>query len=399
MTSITSSGKRLALMVQGAGISENLLNEMLGQRGFSPVVMVSTVTELVTRMRALQATLVIVPIGGIGSEALFEQELRKSIGTIAIGTATTKDADIVLAAMRSGILEFLVTPADAADVRAAVARVLALCAVSSERGQIYTIYAAKGGLGTSTVAASLSWELARRHGQQGVCLTDLTTTGAGVRVMLDINPMYDLGNIAARAERIDRELVRSVIAPHPDGIAILAAAEEVDAAETLSMDSASRLFDVLRQEYAYTVVDSDHHFADPTLSALDAADKIVLVTQLDVSALRSTQRSLGVLGRLGYSAEKTVIVVNRHTDRDRISVVDAEAVLRRPIDCRLPNDYLACSDATTNGQFVQRFAATSPLVSGISALASLLSGSAAIDAPTPAVRAEKRGFARMFARK
>ena len=195
-----------------------------------------------------------------------------------------------------------------------------------------------------------------------------------MRVMLNLNPSYDLGNISARKDRLDAEFLQSVMVRHSDGVAVLAAAEEVDAVEPLDAPTAGRLFEVVRHEYAYTVVDTDHHFADQTIAALDAADRIVLVTTLDVSALRSTQRTLGVFARLGYAAEKLVIVANRRSDRDRISLSDAEHVLGRPIAVRLPNDYASCADAITNGDFVQRFAPTSPLVAAVSTLATLLAG-------------------------
>lgn len=378
MASLTPPGKRQVLMVAGAGIPEELLDGILVPRGFAPVSTVVSLSELVARMRLMPPALVVVPVSGAGNGgefAGFEMELRKHPGTAAIGTAPTKDADTVLAAMRAGVLEFLVVPPDADELRVAVSRVLTLSSGSSSPlGKVFTVYSAKGGLGTSTIAASLAWELAQRNGKQGVALADFTTTGAGVRVMLNLSPLYDLGNITARTDRIDRDLLRSVMVAHPEGVSVLAAAEEVDAAESLDTSTANRLFEVLRQELLYTVVDSDHHFADPTLAALDAADRIVLVTQLDVSALRSAQRTLGVFSRLGYGPEKVVVIANRRSDRDRISASDAEKVLGRPVDFRVPNDYAACADAITNGQFVQRYAPSSPLVASLNVVANKLVG-------------------------
>ena len=137
------------------------------------------------------------------------------------------------------------------------------------------------------------------------------------------------------------------------------------------------------------------HFSDPTLAALDSADRILLVTQLEVSALRSAQRSLGVFARLGYPADKVILVVNRRSDRDRISIADAERVLARPIEFRLPNDYAACSDAIMHGQFVQRQAPSSPMVSAVAAMAGLLTGSSN---GSQAI-AERSRLSRLFSRK
>jgi len=392
-------GKRLAIVVTGAAGPEDLINQVLEPRGFAPVMMVSSLAELTTQLRSREPALVIVPVQNAsesGDFSLFESELRRHPNTAAIGTSPTKDADTVLAAMRAGILEFLVNPIDAGEFTAATSRVLSNITMPSQSGQVFVVYSAKGGVGASTVAVSLAYSLAHTGGTRKTALVDFTTTGAGVRVMLNLSPMYDLGSIAARTDRLDRDFLRSVMVPHPDGVSVLAAAEELDAVDPLNIKSAGRLLELLRQEYAFTVVDVDHHFSDPTLAALDAADRILLVTQLEVSALRSAQRSLGVFMRLGYPPEKVVIVVNRRSDRDHISVADAERVLGRAIEHRLPNEYVACSDAIMLGKFVQKQAPTSPLVSAFGMMASLLTGSSN---GAESTNGAQSGLSRFFGRK
>ena len=398
----TPTGRRVAIMVAGAGVPHSMIDEILVPRGFVPVVTVNSIAELATRMRQLPTTLVVVPVQHAATNPEFAQlelELRRNPNIAAIGTAPAKDADLVLAAMRAGILEFLVSPPDPDELRTAIVRVLALSTSTSTKGRVYTVYSGKGGLGTSTLAAALSWELAHRPDKPKVALADFTTAGAGVRVMLNLTPSYDLGHISLRAEQIDRELVRSVMVKHPEQVSILAAAEEVDATDALNIQSATRLFEVMRQEYSHTVIDADHHFADPTLAALDTADRIMLVTQLDVSALRSTQRTLGVFARLGYENDKVALVVNRRSDRDRISVTDAEKVLGRPIDFTLPNDYASCSDAITHGQFLQKHAPASPLVASLKSVASNLTGSDPFVSGTQNGVPERSRLSRLFGKR
>lgn len=372
-----ASTRMLAIAVHGTGATEDLLNEVLGQRGFGPVLMVNTLADLTAQLRTRTPTLVLVPVpvGGMSSDfSLFESELRRHPGTAAIGVAPNKDADTVIAAMRAGVLEFLVAPLDPAEVSQAVQRVLSHVTTPTEQGRILTVYSAKGGLGTTTLAASLAWALAHRPGSPRVVLVDFTTTGAGLRVMLDLQPMYDLGSIANRAGKIDKDFLTSCLVGHDEGVQVLAAAEELDAADPLDVATAGRVLELLRSQFDYVVVDTDHHFADQTLAALDSADRILLVTQADVSALRSTQRTLGVFTRLGYVGEKVSVVINRRTDRDRVSVGDAERVLGLPADNKLPNDYASCADAITYGRFVQQQEPSSPLVSAINRMAAMLAG-------------------------
>lgn len=393
------AGKRLAIAVTGAAGPEDLLNQVLEPRGFSPVVFVPSLSDLIVQMRSHRPALVIVPVpqSGVGGDlSLFEAELRRRPETGAIGTATLKDADTVLAAMRAGITEFVSNPIEHGEFVAAVSRVLSNIAGPQQAGRVITVYSAKGGVGTSTIAASLAWSLAQFHGHDDTALVDFNTAGAGLRVMLNLSPEYDMGSVAASSDRLDRDFLRSVMTTQSEHVSVLAAAEELDAVEPLDAKVAGTLLELLRHDYLNTVIDTDHHFNDQTLAALDAADRILLVTQFDVSALRSTQRSLGVFARLGYAPEKIAIVANRRTERDRISLAGAERVLGRSIGFTLPNDYASCSGAITQGQYVERFAPHSPLVASFSAMASALTG----DSPGRNGKAPERSrLSRIFSRK
>ena len=107
---------------------------------------------------------------------------------------------------------------------------------------------------------------------------------------------------------------------------------------------------------------------------MDAADKVVLVTQLSVPALRSTQRTLQLFDRLGYAADKIMVIVNRSDAASALSVSDAESVIGRPIMWKLPNDFRACADATTQGVPVLDYEPDSALSRSYANLAAKLAG-------------------------
>jgi pilus assembly protein CpaE len=386
----------IAIAVQGASGPESLLNSALQPLGFAPVHMVASLTDALAQLRVRTPTMLLVPVDvPPGELAQLSAELRRHPQMATIGTAPVKDADVVLAAMRAGISEFLLAPTDLTELRAAAQRLLqAAAGATASHGAVYTVYSAKGGLGTSTLATSLAWSLARQDPGQRVVLVDFTTTGTGIRVMLNANPVYDLGTVAARSAHIDADLLRSVVWDTGEQVGVLAAPDELDAGEPLDLAGATRLLELLRREYAYVVVDTDHHFADPTLAALDLADTVLLVTQPDISALRSTQRSMGVFLRLGYAVEKVQVVMNRVTPHDRISAADAQTVLGRPVDHRLPNDYVSCQDALTVGRFVPQKGRETPLTTAFARMAAAVSGRPEQPAPQAGSR-----LSRLFSRR
>jgi pilus assembly protein CpaE len=403
MVSLPQAAAPTILAARGGELSPALLDAALTALGLPDATWVDDLPALTnaTASQTPSIVLVPVPVGGASPAfAAFAAELRRQPRVRAIGVASVKDGDTVLAAMRAGIHEFVVLPDEGDALREAIQRVLLLGGPAPSRGRVFTVYSAKGGLGGSTLSLSLAWTLAQRPGGSRVALVDFTTTGAGVRVMLDLTPVYDLGSIASRTTALDREFIRSCMVSHAAGVEVLAAAEELDATDPLNAETAGRVLEVLREEFDFVVVDVDHHFADQTIAALDLADRILLVSQLDVSALRSAQRTLGIFTRLGYPKEKVAVVVNRRSDRDRIALDDAEQVLGRAVDVSVPNDYASCADAITFGRFVQEHAPASPLVDGVAQMAATLTG----EAPTamrPVVPAPTSGsrLSRLFARR
>lgn len=296
--------------------------------------------------------------------ARWAHELRRHPDVLSIGVAPQADAELVLAAMRAGIREFLVTPIVPAALDAALDRSLTVAGQTrgTGAGTVYAVHAAKGGVGVSTIATSLAWALAHAGGRavgsrateerERCALVDFTTTGIGVRGMLHMEPPHDLASLSERPERLDRALLRSVIFEHPEQLGILASPRDPSDVEALDPVNVGRVLELLRADFRHVVVDTDHHLGGQTLGILDIADTILLVTQRDLVSLRSTQRALTLFQRLGYPESRVQLLINRASARDRLGTDDVVRALGRPVLGELPNDYAACEYATTAGVFI-----------------------------------------------
>jgi pilus assembly protein CpaE len=395
---------RVALAVAAPGVNKQLLNDVLGPRGFVPVVVLGSVADLAKAIRTQSPDLVFVPVPPSGASAdfsLVEAELRRQPDAMAIGVAESKDADTVLAAMRAGILEFLVAPLDPTELIGAVQRLMAAVASSSQLGRVVAVYSAKGGLGNSSLAAALAWALAQRLATSDISLVDFTTTGAGLRILLDMNPAYDVGSIVSRTGELDREFLRSCMAQHAQGINVLAASEDLESVDVLSSNGAGRVLELLRQEFKYSIVDTDHTFSDQSLAALDVADQVVLVTHGDVASVRSTQRSLALFARLGYPTDKVLVVLNRRAETDRISRKDVARVIGRPVDAVIPDDRTLFLDAVTYGEFPQQRSPSHAVAIAVDALAAVITDASRRDGGESEDSAPSGGrsrLARLFGR-
>ena len=246
----------------------------------------------------------------------------------------------------------------------------------AERGELVAVYSGKGGLGSTSIAVNIAQAFGAMRADARVALVDLVVTGGDVRVFLNLKPAYDLSHLIAKGSQIDAELLNSLLTPVPGGVWALPTGDSPEDEELFDSAAVGAILNLLRMHFSVTVVDCEHHLSEATLTALDAADRIVLVTQLSVPALRSTQRSLAVCRRLGYDDSKLCVVVNRYQSGDVLPVKDAEDLLQTSVYWKLPNDYRLSASSLTKGVPVALEDPGSKLARSYADLAKKLTGSA-----------------------
>jgi pilus assembly protein CpaE len=366
---------RKALIVSGAAGPQDIANAVLHRFGFAAAESALSLADAASRLRAEHFDLVVVPLQGLGAMELtaLDRETRRR-GTFVIGTAVNSDSDMILRAMRSGVNEFLTYPPDAKDFSGAVDRLMRRTHTEAKSGSAIAIYSAKGGVGSTSVAVNLAFALAKAHPEGHVALVDLMAGGGDLRVMLDLSPQYDMTDLLGKVDRLDADLLRSLLTPVAGGVWVLPSSENPEAADSLDATAVTTIVEQLRQHHAFTVIDCEHAVSDRTLAALDAADRVILVTQLNVPALRSTQRTLALCQRLGYSEEKVHVLVNRHQTADAVTLADATEVLGREIFFKIPNDYRTLAGALTKGVPVAEFDSASHIAWAYDGLAGRMNG-------------------------
>lgn len=129
----------------------------------------------------------------------------------------------------------------------------------------------------------------------------------------------------------------ALAAPVGDGLWVVRWSRAARAA-LLDARAVGALIEQVTDRAQRTVFDCEHLINERTLTALDAAHHVLLLTRLTVPAIRATQRVLRICLRLGYPDDKLRIVVNAVDGHDVISVADAAGVLRRDIYWQLPRD-------------------------------------------------------------
>ena len=390
--------QRKALVAGNAAGSPEAVNGVLARFGFGKAQQVPDREAAILEMRDAHFDLVIVPVEQIspGQLVSLEREIRRDQSTSVIATAPIADSDLIVRAMRAGVHEFLVYPPKAEDLAGSLERLMRRSNNDSSRGELIAVYSGKGGLGSTSIAVNIAQAFGAMRSDARIALVDLVVTGGDVRVFLNLRPLYDLSHLIAKGNQIDAELLNSLLTPCPGGVWALPTGDSPEDEELFDSAAVGAILSLLRTHFSVTVVDCEHHLSEATLTALDAADRIVLVTQLSVPALRSTQRSLAVCRRLGYDDTKLCVVVNRYQSADVLPVKDAEDLLQTPVYWKLPNDYRLSAASLTKGVPVALEEPASKLARSYGDLAKKLAGSANTSGSFARVKAAQSGRLRKF---
>ena len=136
----------------------------------------------------------------------------------------------------------------------------------------------------------------------------------------------------------------------------------------------------MRAAFNYIFLDLSKSYSPLDIESLKQADRVLLVTQLDLPSLRNVVRILNSLRQMNLE-EKVEIVVNRvGLDSGQISLKKAKETLNRDIYWQVPNDYASIVQFRNNGIPLNQLAPKALVTQSLQGLANRLAGIEAEDA-------------------
>ena len=211
-------------------------------------------------------------------------------------------------------------------------------AARAETGKIITFFSPKGGVGRTTISTNLAVAL-HQATEKPVVLVDGSLPFGDIAVILNMSQKAKtIADLIGSFETADADVVESILVQHSTGIKVLLAPPTPESTELITGAHMKHVLELLRERYAYIVVDTWPSFQEQVIAMLDVADVILTLMTLEITSLKNVRVFMEIVEKLGYGDEKVQLVANRNDSSGGIKASDVEASLGRKIPHTIVSD-------------------------------------------------------------
>ncbi|RCW54930.1 MULTISPECIES: septum site-determining protein MinD [Halanaerobium] len=179
-------------------------------------------------------------------------------------------------------------------------------------GKTIVITSGKGGVGKTTSSANIGTALAMQGNK--VCLidADIGLRNLDVVMGLENRIVYDIVDVVENNCRLEQAMIRD---KRYDGLYLLPAAQTRDKTSVTPFQM-KELIEKLKEDMDFIVVDSPAGIEQGFKNAISGADRAIIVTTPEISAVRDADRIIGLLEAEGLRDPEVII------NRIRADMVD-----------------------------------------------------------------------------
>lgn len=252
------------------------------------------------------------------------------------------EVSVLAQALRSGVREVVQSDDQGALVEAVrrneslSAQLGAAGTEPGTSGHVVTVFSAKGGVGKTTVAVNLAAYLAATGAR--TLLVDLDLMFGDVGISLQLPPSTSIMDLVAMTGHLDAQGLTSVIETHEaTGLDVLVAPHDPSDADRIPAELVTELIRLARASYDYIVLDMPPSMPEHVLGAFELSDLLVLVSTLDIPAVKNLRLAINTLDTLGAAQQNRLLVLNRADLKVGLTAKDVEAAIKYPVSACLPN--------------------------------------------------------------
>lgn len=204
-------------------------------------------------------------------------------------------------------------------------------------GEVIVVTSGKGGVGKTTTTANIGAGLSMLDKKVIVIDTDLGLRNLDVVMGLENQIVYNLVDVVEGTCRLKQALIRD---KRYENLYLLPSAQTRDKT-SISPGQMKKLTSELKEEFDYILLDCPAGIEQGFQNAIAGADRAIIVTTPEVSAIRDADRIIGLLE--SSRIKDHALIINRiRMDMvkkgDMMSVDDVTEILSIPLIGAIPDD-------------------------------------------------------------
>ena len=204
------------------------------------------------------------------------------------------------------------------------------------KGSVFTFFSTASAVGKTVLAVNYAADLAERGYK--VCLADLDLQFGDVCNYLGIAPTQTFFNYYDQEE--DKRDTAAFITETQFGFDVLAAPLEVDEGFVIDAETILQAINQLRDDYDYVLLDTTTGFTSISMAILEQTDVLYLPCVVDfIPSIKDLKIGLETLHKLQFDYQRMRLILNRNKAETQISIKDVEAIVGRPFQYFISNDY------------------------------------------------------------
>ncbi len=288
----------------------------------------------------------VVELQNYDGPVLEESEIHTSL--IIFGDESDNGA--LKIALKLGATDFISNSSSIFDLIPLLKNVAEEKIAARKLGQLFVFLNTKGGSGATTIALNTAVECAQKN-RDKVLLLDLDIYFGVVMDYLNINPAYSINDAIANVKDLDEMSLHALVSKHPSGLHVLSFKHENHHENFDKAMQMGKLLPTLLEFYSYVFVDLSTGVDRTFASVLSQANKVFLVTQQNLVAIKNATRVIKALTlEYGVAKEQIEFIVNRYEKRQQIRLKDIEQTIPGVVSHIIPNDFKAAIESANLGK-------------------------------------------------
>ncbi len=180
-------------------------------------------------------------------------------------------------------------------------------------GVIMPVYGVAGGVGSSTFAVNLAWELAQltKKSDKRVALMDFNFQYGSVATYLDLQRREAIYELISDPSQIDHESLAQALTSYKTRLAVLTAPMDALPLDIIAPEDIQKLLQIAQSSYDFIVIDMPQALVHWSDDVLRMAETYFAILEIDMRSAQNCLRFLRALKAEDLPFEKVQFAINR----------------------------------------------------------------------------------------